>query len=1650
MALEGISSSEMNNLLKDPRFSRSLLKSADPRAYRKIEREEDRMNVLQRIGELFSFDEWTDDAVRAMRKWHDPKTGKLTPIRGAIGGITMPLDFLVSGARKIAGAATGSKRVSNYESPRGKDILPQISSDIYSIMKPKDYQRIVQTHGQDLDYGTLMEEMGTPKYMQGINKVTAGVTGLAFDTALTPSFWLSGATTAAGKKAGVGEKIIRQGTKGTTLQRMAKEAPEQATKLAGTALQGSGLQPTPENIAKVLESSSFLRSATKEAMEPGLYAVGPLSKNATLIKGGKNMDVVARYLDNPLFAALGDVWGKVKGIPMGELADGNPATIGKNVDDIVDAVKQKLQYNYALKKYGGDKVAYHFDALNRDLNAGDYYSEIRKASVKRHTSALKELGIEDDFLKPENLRALREYMVGSPQSTDLGQLIKNLPEMSPEQKELFWESLGRQKGKGVEQAGAGKVFKSSGKVDLGQADIPFKYYKPGLGDTSKEIDKIVKQGYSEEVAEAAVLNPTGFEKYLNNEFEKAYYQKYAESIRGWARKQLAKEKALSGDISAENFWINKSKSGKTTYYKPKDLNKLIKENLKNVSDQEVEELAQKVFEKDFPGAKLSEVSSGSFDPVENILKNNGLKGEDALMFKDEANFSGLAEELSDRYGYLAEESNRISYTASDVRTSLAEEISALERSLKNAKNPDDIFFLKEELSHSRQLAAANDLIDEFGFNRARRYITELSEDADEQWLLDQATRGIKVTQEADEFGGAKFLSSSAENITDTRTGWQKYLDLAKSRSVQAIKKAQERAVKQDLVSELVESSTPKSVDDKIKAFKEAEEAVNAAVRGSSVDTGGILTGPEEMVSTAIGKSTKVAEIDPAVLKSALEQAGFRGPGAKRIVDAVAGFREELAREEQLMVEFQDWLTKSVTPDTQKQELVERLTRIQESYKLDFSDPKNRKTVLKDVLQLEKDLDKVGQIDAQSRTIADYFKETLIRPMKSHADGYVLREQYGLNNLGYLGVGHRTMDVAQEESPGFGKLITEAERKIFNEATAQAYNRVVGDDAYKLKTDFESFANDVIGHQAKQDRRLFSLHKNMTNLLETVKKGEAGDNIMLFPKGSEVNLEEWKLVKDVPGLDGANMYVKKELAPEFDRLAKFYKRAELKGIMKYARFFNNVWKGIQTGGGANLPKITGKIAEEGRKLGLGKFIDYYNSNMAFLPLSHAFTSRNILGNLTGTKLVTDIPFNEVGPYLGRAVDVQKLVKASMGETDMNQGLWGILKGDYSPEKMSALVKELQDSGILETSYRAQEFIPSGDIVQGASELGQGGKVLGNITKGLVESRSMSYNESMEQLWKIAVFLYERDSGKSVGDAAQSSFKALFDYSALTPFEKEYIKPYTVFYTWTKKNVELMADIAMNKPQAFKAYSKLLLEPSQQLSNATEEERELLPDWTESVIGIPVKSGDELKFLSGYGGNLEALSDWIGSGGTDVFGGASETAQKALDMVAPTFKLPINMLVTKRNTFKNMPIEEDTSAYGYRALPGFMKKALGVTERKWVDRKGGTGTTYEMDGNKKYLIESSLGRATSVPLKVLSAASGEDKPIASAMDLMFGAKTSRYDVEYLKYRAEKERYEMLMKEFKRLGLVSQYTGYGYNSAGAQLNEPNIQDYINKARL
>lgn len=212
-------------------------------------------------------------------------------------------------------------------------------------------------------------------------------------------------------------------------------------------------------------------------------------------------------------------------------------------------------------------------------------------------------------------------------------------------------------------------------------------------------------------------------------------------------------------------------------------------------------------------------------------------------------------------------------------------------------------------------------------------------------------------------------------------------------------------------------------------------------------------------------------------------------------------------------------------------------------------------------------------------------------------------------------------------------------------------------------------------------------------------------------------------------------------------------------------------------------------------------------------------------------------------------------------------------------------------------------------------------------------------------RIAFFLERLETGQTIPQAVGQVKKYLFDYGALTPFEKNVMKRAFPFYAWVRNNVPLQIENLISKPQKLVPFVKL-----SNLASMTKEEKEVIPDYIKEGINIPIgktKEG-ELDILSSMGLPFEDLGRlWRGD--------LRRTGEREiLSQTGPWAN--IAEIITKRDFYRGKPIEDLAYTYGRSAkdYPKILKDLIDFREEK---TKSGDSIYYV--NPEKYKILNLLG-------------------------------------------------------------------------------------------
>lgn len=614
------------------------------------------------------------------------------------------------------------------------------------------------------------------------------------------------------------------------------------------------------------------------------------------------------------------------------------------------------------------------------------------------------------------------------------------------------------------------------------------------------------------------------------------------------------------------------------------------------------------------------------------------------------------------------------------------------------------------------------------------------------------------------------------------------------------------------------------------------------------------------------------------------------------------------------------------------------------------------------------IESIDDVHALQKSIGDsgldynskvFYNEYVAKQFGKNIETAPLREALGEGVYGPGYMKRTYIDRSTEPlKEAFKKKLLDPKKRMFDSLTdVEVYNKF-NTEKLQLEAGAEGLAKQI-SYRAGQDQAAKQIHETYTSLIEQVKQGT-------MPKFGIGDTAEYGWVKTgIPMLDEAGIKVEAEtweLLKDVNMLMVGERSAnELFGI---ANKLNTWWRGWTTAWTVNVAG-------------------------AEIPVNPAYYVRNWVNNkfsavLYGGVNPTDLP------------------------TRMYQGnkVWKYLAGknDGSEVVGHLTVKELGD-----------KFVRSGGM--GSTNIEDIRRIVGEKFD-LLGSGDLA--QQVEISDKIAIFIDQKL--KNIGDipAMKKTNFALFDYSSLTSFEREYMQPMYSFYTWSRKNLESLFRIMATDPKKVKMFNNMFAGLGDLADKNDTNVQELLPDYMRDLYSVIMGGGDQVGAIYGFGTNLEAVGGLLGS---DM----KETTQNQLALLAPGMRIPLE-LATDYSFFKDRKLSEDTSGYSMRNLPESVRNLMGVTEKEYVNKGGNTVKTYKVNPYTKYAIENL--RPIGSLLKLFDIGTNEGLKNETFLDILnyaSGMRYRQYDTEYLRMEVENARYKQVMEDLMDAGYVNQYQNY-----------------------
>lgn len=354
--------------------------------------------------------------------------------------------------------------------------------------------------------------------------------------------------------------------------------------------------------------------------------------------------------------------------------------------------------------------------------------------------------------------------------------------------------------------------------------------------------------------------------------------------------------------------------------------------------------------------------------------------------------------------------------------------------------------------------------------------------------------------------------------------------------------------------------------------------------------------------------------------------------------------------------------------------------------------------------------------------------------------------------------------------------------------------------------------------------------------------------------------------------------------------------------------------------------------------------------------------------------------------------------------------------------SVIANELEANGIIVNRTKLWELTGTGaaiDPVKAFIEKAAGGKktTFGSrrqsITSGITEASGVIENEA-RALHYIAL----RRRGYTPQDAAMRVNDFLFDYSNLSPFERNVARRIFPFYTWTRKNVERQIKNLYERPGRVATQIKAIGvdRPEDRGPSA-----DALPDYLRGGFLVRLDEKDGVtSFVTNIDlpiSNLNVL--WAG--------GIKKTFKEVWGMLNPLLKAPIEIGMDLDN-FNGQTIsgKQWLGRVGPtldRNLPKWLKEFF---ELEKVPLGAGE-FAYKANGTKVYLVFKSmfLGRLLSTATSFNEMV--EEFGAPSIMRLLTGLQTREFDLSSYQRALLKNRIRRLQDKLQDEGHLVKFEKY-----------------------
>ncbi len=218
-------------------------------------------------------------------------------------------------------------------------------------------------------------------------------------------------------------------------------------------------------------------------------------------------------------------------------------------------------------------------------------------------------------------------------------------------------------------------------------------------------------------------------------------------------------------------------------------------------------------------------------------------------------------------------------------------------------------------------------------------------------------------------------------------------------------------------------------------------------------------------------------------------------------------------------------------------------------------------------------------------------------------------------------------------------------------------------------------------------------------------------------------------------------------------------------------------------------------------------------------------------------------------------------------------------------------------------------------------------LTNVDTNIATKSGRALGRTIEEHARLVNFITNLNATGDVLHAATRTKMFLFDYQNLTKFEKNTMRRLIPFYTWTRKNLELQANVLLTAPGRISNELTAINSIGDLFggSQLTDKEKSLLPSWMANTIALK---------RQGKNGNTEILSG---------FGTPIEQPFQAfqpnniLGSISPLFRYPVE-LMSGYQFFQGKPTSQVIDAQNFDNAPKVIKDFIGYGKYEGTTKDG----------------------------------------------------------------------------------------------------------------